>query len=350
MAAHELYTTCTACGAVFEITLEQLGLANGAVRCGVCGETFNARESLREGIDDTDAPPAPDQQHPDEPMPSDADHPSLAADLPYDDDHAPSISSESSALDEDEPLVARYDEPVTTEALDTGGKLVALDLLDESLSQGDEITIDIDAPSAPAPRYDEETGELDGLLGESKGGPGLVSTVLWGMLGAMMLVVAVGQVALYWRDQWVQVAWLNGPLLALNERLGSPVDITYDVTRYRFVDRPRLLVDTLGDATTPQVLEVKAEVTNDASVPQPLPHLRLILEDRWGRPVASRTLAPSDYLAPGRAPERYLGPDERIDASARVTAQNAAPEAYTLDICLPAVDGQLDCGESPTKR
>ncbi|MEM9383549.1 MAG: DUF3426 domain-containing protein [Pseudomonadota bacterium] len=332
--AHELYTTCTACGAVFEITLEQLGLANGAVRCGVCGETFNARKSLREGVEELEAPGT--SVPPGELTPPETHEATLVEDSPREMPIGERVAGRDA-----EPAFA--DDDPTEVALDTGGKLVALDLLDESLDETEEIAIDI----APA---DEEGAELDKLLSDKRDGPNLVSTLLWGMLGALMLVVALTQAAVYWRDQLVQVAWLNGPLLALNERLGGPVDVTYDVSRYRFVDRPRLLVDTLGDATTPQILEVQAELANEASVPQPLPHLRLILEDRWGRPVASRALAPSEYLAQGQPPERFLRPDERINASARVTAQDASPQAYTLDICLPATGGRLDCGDSPTKR
>lgn len=53
-----LAARCTACGTVFRVVQDQLRVAGGLVRCGRCGEVFNAAESL---IDlETSAPlPAP---------------------------------------------------------------------------------------------------------------------------------------------------------------------------------------------------------------------------------------------------------------------------------------------------
>jgi len=42
----EMQTTCLFCSSLFRITQAQLDLAHGKVRCGVCGETFNALLTL----------------------------------------------------------------------------------------------------------------------------------------------------------------------------------------------------------------------------------------------------------------------------------------------------------------
>ena len=41
-----LATRCTSCGTVFRVVQDQLRVAGGLVRCGRCGEVFNAAETL----------------------------------------------------------------------------------------------------------------------------------------------------------------------------------------------------------------------------------------------------------------------------------------------------------------
>ena len=328
--AHELYTSCTACGAVFEITLEQLSLANGAVRCGVCGATFNARESLREGPADLDT----DEQA-----------------EPVDQELSDAAAEAERVLAQSESSPPLVDDVVDADGADADAWEVTEQLVAPELTEAGA-TPDDEGPSQEQEDDTRDGTDFDGLLSDTSGRrPGLLSALGWSTLGLLMLLLAAAQVTVYWRDHCIQIAWLNGPLLALNERLGEPLDFTYDVSRYRFVDRPRLLVDASAPAPGPaQVLQVQAELANEARVPQPLPHLRLILEDRWGRPVASRTLSPDEYLPPGRSAQQYLQPEERVIADARVATEEAAPQAYTLDICLRTADGQLDCGDSPTNR
>jgi predicted Zn finger-like uncharacterized protein len=51
-----LATRCTACGTVFRVVQDQLKVSDGWVRCGRCGEVFNATEGLFDL--DRDAPPS----------------------------------------------------------------------------------------------------------------------------------------------------------------------------------------------------------------------------------------------------------------------------------------------------
>jgi len=45
-----MYTQCPACHTVFNVHTVQLAVANGSVRCGVCGRVFNAVERLAEDL------------------------------------------------------------------------------------------------------------------------------------------------------------------------------------------------------------------------------------------------------------------------------------------------------------
>ena len=43
-----MYTKCPECNAIFRVTTEQLNIADGLVRCGICDAVFNGREHVEE--------------------------------------------------------------------------------------------------------------------------------------------------------------------------------------------------------------------------------------------------------------------------------------------------------------
>ena len=45
-----MYTQCPDCETIFHVTADQLSVANGDVRCGTCGATFNALFSLTDEL------------------------------------------------------------------------------------------------------------------------------------------------------------------------------------------------------------------------------------------------------------------------------------------------------------
>ncbi len=55
-----MYARCTHCNTIFRVTPEQLNIAKGYVRCGVCEQPFNALQNLQDQPDDSgsDAPPS----------------------------------------------------------------------------------------------------------------------------------------------------------------------------------------------------------------------------------------------------------------------------------------------------
>ncbi|MEO7953600.1 MAG: zinc-ribbon domain-containing protein, partial [Polaromonas sp.] len=44
-----LITRCPACGTMFKVVADQLKIAQGWVRCGQCGEVFDASGQLQTG-------------------------------------------------------------------------------------------------------------------------------------------------------------------------------------------------------------------------------------------------------------------------------------------------------------
>jgi predicted Zn finger-like uncharacterized protein len=85
-------------------------------------------------------------------------------------------------------------------------------------------------------------------------------------------------------------------------------------------------------------LLLRASIVNRATYAQPLPLLRLALQDRFGGTLQLRDIGPADYL-PGAGVASLLEPGERADAVIRIVDPGPAAVGFELDVCLPAQGG-----------
>jgi predicted Zn finger-like uncharacterized protein len=85
-------------------------------------------------------------------------------------------------------------------------------------------------------------------------------------------------------------------------------------------------------------LLLRASIVNRATYAQPLPLLRLALQDRFGGTLQVRDIGPADYL-PGAGVASLLEPGERADALIRIVDPGPAAVGFELDVCLPAQGG-----------
>jgi predicted Zn finger-like uncharacterized protein len=90
-------------------------------------------------------------------------------------------------------------------------------------------------------------------------------------------------------------------------------------------------------------LRVRLSLQNKSMRVQPLPLLRLTLQDRYGNAVATRDLEPQDYLPRRVADRRLLEPDQRIDTEVHVVDPGKAAEGYVIDACLRGDGGAVGC-------
>ena len=97
-------------------------------------------------------------------------------------------------------------------------------------------------------------------------------------------------------------------------------------------------------------LRVRLSVQNDSDRVQPLPLLRLTLQDRFGNAVATRDLEPEEYLPRRAAGQRLLEPDQRIDAELHVIDPGKSASAFEIDACLRSEDGQIGCANEARRR
>ncbi|HEX6638386.1 MAG TPA: DUF3426 domain-containing protein [Steroidobacteraceae bacterium] len=153
-----------------------------------------------------------------------------------------------------------------------------------------------------------------------------------------------------------QVVHFNRQSLVLNQTIGPALSSIYgwfgatptprwDLTAYSV---KQLGAEAEGGQGTR--LRVRLSVQNDSPRVQPLPLLRLTLQDRYGNAVATRDLEPRDYLPPRAADLRLLEPDQRIDAELHVMDPGKAAIGFEIDACLRGEGGAIGCANDARRR
>src|SRR5207302_1227658 len=186
-----------------------------------------------------------------------------------------------------------------------------------------------EAPPAPAP-YRQVLRVVRPPKGEW-----LVS-VAWGAGAVVAALALLAQIVDHHRDELAANARFNRPLTALYAALGVHLVPRWDVKAYD--------VRQLGASVEPGasgLITVRASVKNAAAQPQPLPLLRVTLQDRFGNRIAARDVAPRFYLS--RSAPAFLSAGERIDAEMGFVDPGANAVGFEIDACLPIRDGAVTC-------
>ena len=159
---------------------------------------------------------------------------------------------------------------------------------------------------------------------------------------ALLLVLQI----LHFNRQSLALSPTVGPLASkIYGWIGVTLTPHWDLTAYSV---RQLGADSEGaDGTR---LRVRVSLQNESTRVQPLPLLRLTLQDRYGNAVATRDLEPGDYL-PRRATDlRLLEPDQRIDAEVHVMDPGKSASSFEVDACLRAESGRIGCANEARRR
>ncbi len=395
-----MYTQCPDCATVFRVTAEALRAAQGDVRCGVCSTSFNALENLSEKAFKsvaTAAEGAPDDSMTVEELPgsenielSSATEPSANESPPSDtdaespdQDEAQAMEFHGDAADLDRLFVIEASETVNFDPGSVAASLsvaeagtdldstdehpiLVLDEQDETMEEAGESIVLETAPPARVPppavapgsasssrivipdemrrRLAEEAAvrasaarELEPETPE----PFLSKRWPWTAAVAVLALLFAAQVIHSKRDQLVRSPGL-GPVIAgtyafFGLSLLSPTDLSaYELRQW-------------GAASDPKVanrLLLRASIVNRAAYAQPLPLLRLVLQDRFGGTIGTLDVEPADYL-PGPGGSGLLQPGARADAEIRIVDPGVEAVGFEMDICLPA-NGGVRCANQIT--
>jgi len=254
-----MFTECPTCNTVFRVLPAQLQVAGGKVRCGECLAVFDAREYLREDLEEPpeSTPPPPAEEHGDATLPLELPPPAAeTAPLP------PAMAAEPAM--EQEPQVEPDDiprpEPIPVEP---------------SLPHGfDTLVL---PPENPRPRG------------------------RWFVASVLLLLLLLGQYLWFNRNALVEIPALRPVVEALCTLPGCELAPRNDPTAFELTGRAVQSHPSYAGA-----LVIDATFINRSDLPRPYPVLELLFTDPEGEPLASRRFLPQEYL--GQAPQELLAP------------------------------------------
>jgi predicted Zn finger-like uncharacterized protein len=257
--AQRMITRCPECATAFRVTEEQLDARQGRVRCGHCGEIFDALELLED-----EALPAP--------ITEDA-----AAQADPDAAEPPPVPTDI----EPEPVTAAQPDPEGTTALESEPVVVPITAASIAPEPG--------PPIRPATFTERNPAYVDEPVFGPRKNP---RRAAWTALAAVLLIALTLQALFYFRGAIALVWPESKPYIdALCDGLGCEVPLP---------KRAELMSietsDLQAEPSKPGVMVLSATLRNRAAFPQAYPALELTLTNETDQPLARRVLAPPDYL------------------------------------------------------
>jgi predicted Zn finger-like uncharacterized protein len=167
----------------------------------------------------------------------------------------------------------------------------------------------------------------------------------WHLGAAAGVLFVVLQILNHYRDELAATARFHRPLTALYGALGVQLVPRWDLHAYD--------VRQLGaavDAGGAGLITVRASIKNSAPQAQPLPLLRVTLQDRFGNRIAARDVAPAFYVPHAMPPSSFLSAGQRIDAEMGFVDPGANAVGFEIDACLPASGGGVACANDSGAR
>ena len=165
----------------------------------------------------------------------------------------------------------------------------------------------------------------------------------WALAAGVVLLTLclLAQVVHHYRNDLADTALLRGPLSALYADLGAPLEPHWDMGSYEV---RQLGASSDGNAGN---LVVRASISNRATRDQPLPLLRVVMQDRFGNRVAARDLKPAEYLARGAPPVSLLAPGQRIDVQVALQDPGQNATGFEIDACMNGHNHSIVCANDP---
>lgn len=374
-----MFTQCSKCETVFKLSAEVLRAAGGQVRCGRCGELFNALARLAE---DSSAF-APGES----PLELEA--------------RADSILESAESLQVVRAVAKDQEISASPAVAEPGVEIAELEFIDsdrsmeftlppgeldrifveskkrpfpppEPLAEPEpetdpEVEAEVEAEVEPEADSREESGApashriglevpeevrremLEGIEDEyldpasavlSMGRSRTPRGVFLAWLGAAVVsaLLLLAQIVHQNRD-WL-VAHSHGPLgpavRALYGAMGAPLPQPASLSAYELRQW-----GVTGDPDANGTLRVRASILNTAAQLQPYPLLRVTLADRFGKRIGARDFEPAEYL--GKPVARLLAPGERVDATLQILDPGKNAEGFEIDVCLRGADQRIAC-------
>ncbi|HXS27397.1 MAG TPA: DUF3426 domain-containing protein [Steroidobacteraceae bacterium] len=165
----------------------------------------------------------------------------------------------------------------------------------------------------------------------------LIERALW--IGSIALAVLLAlQIVNHESAQLAGISWLRGPLTSIYSALGMPLAPNWNIHAYEVRQ-----LGAVAGPRNPGTLTVRASVRNTAKREQPLPLLRVTMQDRFGNRIAARDVPPSAYLPPSSSHRTELAAGQRVDAEIAFADPGPNAVGFEIDACLELARGHVAC-------
>lgn len=331
-----MLTTCTTCGTRFRLSAEQLRQAQGRVRCGRCGEVFDAFAHLQ-GDDGTPWSA---------PGPADESETKTTQPLPRDDQAIePGLEAgEPDRLgDTDDLLLASAErkEPRIDDLfaeLDTGAESVEPPLEFEPAPETDEslteelVALETESNTTERLPDDSELPPHDHFAERTRGRR---HRMLWTTGVVVLALILLGQWVNANRDSLSRNLVIGPSLSAIYSLIGHPLAAPHAVDAWQITN-----TNVTSDPEAPGALSITGSLANTAGFAQRWPLLRVELTDRYGDALRARDFTPAQYLP---ADQAGTLPAPGSAAHFRIDVVDPGPDAVGFEVtaCLDLPVGRV---------
>jgi predicted Zn finger-like uncharacterized protein len=164
---------------------------------------------------------------------------------------------------------------------------------------------------------------------------------VWGVGAFMLALLLTAQLAHQNRVQLARDATIGPALREVYSRVGMALPPNWNLAAFEL----RQWGANESAPSTAGTLTVRASLKNGAAFAQPMPLLRLELEDRFGGTVARRDFQPAEYLKDPAQATRLLPAGTSTEAELAIVSATAEAVGYRLDVCLRDENGVVRCAE-----
>jgi predicted Zn finger-like uncharacterized protein len=162
----------------------------------------------------------------------------------------------------------------------------------------------------------------------------------WGVGALALALVLSAQLVHHFRVPLARDANVGPALRQVYERIGQPLPPNWNLGAYE------LRQWGANDAApTAGAMTVRASIRNGATFAQPMPLLRLELEDRFGSTVARRDFTAREYLTNPAQAGRLLAAGAATEAELAIANAPADAVGYRLDVCVRETGDSVRCGQ-----
>ncbi len=163
----------------------------------------------------------------------------------------------------------------------------------------------------------------------------------WGAGAFLLALMLFAQLVHHYRLQLVRDASVGPALRDVYSRLGLPLPQAWDLASFEL----RQWGASDAAPNPAGTMSVRVSIRNGAAFAQPLPLLRLELEDRFGGTVARRDFEPGEYLKDSAQAGRLLAKGAATEADLVLASATTEAVGYRLNVCMRAESGTVHCAQ-----